>query len=193
MLARGARLLMAPTLVAAVLGGLTFGGDRRATASGGERPTLGGISSRLEGALGPVLIEATKPVPYVTSQPDPPTVLVDLRNVRSNRLDAPPRTGPTRVRAVPVEHTTATDSVPTASVHVNLERSATHRVRSTRNVMPVKVDRGNAAQPATSAAATPNSERRQPAPLPRRHRSYCRGRMRRSSPIRIRRLLCRLG
>jgi hypothetical protein len=62
------------------------------TASGppasGEGPALRGISSRLDGTLSTVLIVATEPVAYLTSQPDPLTVFVDLRNARTEGLAA---------------------------------------------------------------------------------------------------------
>ena len=50
---------------------------------GAETPALKSISSRLDGAVSTVLIEASEPVAYLTSQPDPLTVLVDLRNVNA--------------------------------------------------------------------------------------------------------------
>ena len=52
------------------------------------RAELRAISSRLEARLSTVLIEASEPVAYVTSQPDPLTVLVDLRNVQAGVLRA---------------------------------------------------------------------------------------------------------
>ena len=53
---------------------------------GASVPELRAISSRLDGGLSTVRIEATEPVAYVTSQPDPRTVLVDLRNVRAGAM-----------------------------------------------------------------------------------------------------------
>ena len=66
-------------MVAALAVTLTAGAP--ATRRGTETPALRSISSRLDGALSTVLIEASEPVAYLTSQPDPLTVLVDLRNV----------------------------------------------------------------------------------------------------------------
>ena len=58
--------------------------DQRARA----RAELRAISTRLDGARSQVLIEASEPVAYVTSQPDPLTVLVDLRNVKAGHAAA---------------------------------------------------------------------------------------------------------
>ena len=58
----------------------------RASPTGATRAELRAISSRLEGVHSTVLIESSEPVAYVTSQPDPLTVLVDLRNVRAGQM-----------------------------------------------------------------------------------------------------------
>ena len=42
---------------------------------------LNAISALTEGRTVTVVIEASEPVPYVTAQPDPLTVVIDLRNV----------------------------------------------------------------------------------------------------------------
>ena len=120
--------------------------------AGTESPALKSISSRLDGALSTVLIEATEPVAYLTSQPDPLTVLVDLRNVEAGgmasqavaNLLAP-------VGAVKVEAAHAPDGAPVARVRVSLERPAKHRVRSARNTILVEVDRQASATGATGA------------------------------------------
>src|SRR5690606_8232283 len=43
--------------------------------------TLQAIDSRVEGRAGIVTIEASDPVPYVASQPDPRSFVVELRDV----------------------------------------------------------------------------------------------------------------
>ena len=72
------RLVLVTPMVAALAVTLTAGAP---TAAAPETPALRSISSRLDGALSTVLIEASEPVAYLTSQPDPLTVLVDLRNI----------------------------------------------------------------------------------------------------------------
>ena len=42
------------------------------------------ITSRLSARGASLVIEATEPVPYVATQPDPLTLLLDLRNVASD-------------------------------------------------------------------------------------------------------------
>ena len=72
------RLVLVAPMVAALAVTLTAGAPTRTST---ETPALRSISSRLDGGLSTVLIEASEPVAYLTSQPDPLTVLVDLRNV----------------------------------------------------------------------------------------------------------------
>ena len=60
--------------------------DAAGIEGGATRAELRTISSRLDGPHSPILIESSEPVAYVTSQPDPLTVLVDLRNVKAGQL-----------------------------------------------------------------------------------------------------------
>ncbi|MEW6323203.1 MAG: hypothetical protein AB1635_19210, partial [Acidobacteriota bacterium] len=120
---------------AAGAGGRTF-----AAGAAGASPELRGVSTRLDRATSTVLIEASEPVAYVTSQPDPLTVFVDLRNVRAAGPGAVAGPVPP-VSAVRVEGAAAADGVPVTRVRVALERPAPHRVRSSRNVIYVEVDR----------------------------------------------------
>ncbi len=117
---------------------------------------LESIVGRIEGQAVAVLIQSSAPVPYLTTQPDPLTVLVDLRNVRSegvsNRFTA---TAQDSVSAVSVEDVAAPDGTPVARVRVQLARPVAPRVRSDRNVIRVEVDR-NAAQPAQPSTAQPS-------------------------------------
>jgi type IV pilus assembly protein PilQ len=103
---------------------------------------LRAISTRLDGKVSTVLIESSEPVAYVTSQPDPLTVIVDLRNVKAGEMP-PGILGPLPpVANVRVEEAMAGDGAIVARVRVNLAYAAKHRVRSSRNVIYVEVDRG---------------------------------------------------
>src|SRR6187397_1428527 len=82
------RLVLVTPIVAVLA--LTVMASRTAAVGGAETPALKSISSRLDGAISTVLIEASEPVAYLTSQPDPLTVLVDLRNVTAAGLDGKP-------------------------------------------------------------------------------------------------------
>jgi len=116
-------------------------------------PVLRAVSTRDDGRVSAVVIEATEPVAYVTSQPDPLTVLVDLRNVRAGSVPALQR-GPSPLGGVRVEDSVASDGTPQARVRVNLERAASHRVRTSRNLIMVEVDHGAPARAVTAAVAT---------------------------------------
>ncbi len=140
---------VAALLALAIASTLTADVDRYAPPlTSVARAELRTISTRLEGALSQVLIEASEPVAYVTSQPDPLTVLVDLRNVKPGMLP-PGMLGPLPpVADVRVEGATAGDGAEVARVRVKLAYPAAHRVRSARNVIYVEVDRGAAPQAA---------------------------------------------
>src|SRR5687768_11812767 len=138
--ARISRLVLVTPMVAALAVSLTAGAPN--VNAGAETPALRSISSRLDGALSTVLIEATEPVAYLTSQPDPLTVLVDLRNVEAGGMASQAVANVLApVGAVKVEAAHAPDGAPVARVRVSLDRPAKHRVRSARNTILVEVDR----------------------------------------------------
>ena len=100
-----------------------------------------------------VLIEASEPVAYLTSQPDPLTVLVDLRNVSADGLSGTPVAAMLApVAGVVIEGARAPDGAPVARVRVRLDRAAKHRVRSSRNTILVEVEREAGAAGATGAS-----------------------------------------
>ncbi len=120
---------------------------------------LESIAGRFDRQTGSILIQTSEPVPYVTSDPDPLTVLVELRNVTSsgvaNRLAG--GAGDT-VSAVWVEDATSFDGAPLARVRVTLARPLVHRVRSARNVIRIELDRqAPAAAGPTAQGAEPNN------------------------------------
>ena len=53
----------------------------RAIGAGSDPATLKRIASRVDGRTGVIAIEATTPVPYIASQPDPKTFVIELRDV----------------------------------------------------------------------------------------------------------------
>jgi type IV pilus assembly protein PilQ len=140
-------------LIAMVLAalGLARGGVLSAEGSSGSA-RLTAISSTAEGRRAAVLIEASEPVAYLTSQPDPSTFVVDLRNVHStgfaNGFTA--RAG-SPVRAVSVEDARGAAGEPLARVRVALAGPLTPRVRSQRNLIFVEIDGDT---PVATAAAT---------------------------------------
>jgi type IV pilus assembly protein PilQ len=116
--------------------------------------TLKAISER-QGRGGPSLvIEASEPVPYMTTRPDPLTVLLDFRNVGaegvSNALAAK-RSGP--ISGVKVERVVSM-GVPMARVRISLTEPIAHVVRSDRNIILVEFDRtARGSVPSTASAA----------------------------------------
>jgi type IV pilus assembly protein PilQ len=115
-------------------------------ASGGAavRAELLAISSKLDSRVSTVMIESSEPVAYVTSQPDPLTVVVDLRNVAAGVLAQP--VGPLPpITGVHVEDVISPGGDSVARVRVKLDRPATHRVHSSRNFIYIDIERPAAA------------------------------------------------
>src|SRR5262245_23573859 len=82
---------------------------------------LTAISSRVDDRVGSVAIEASDPVPYVASQPDPHTFVLELRDVRTvglvDRFAADPRSPISSVR---VESSRTQDGTDVARIRLTL-------------------------------------------------------------------------
>ncbi len=104
------------------------------------RARLSTVSAKVGVRGASVLIEASEPVAYVTTRPDPLTVVVDLRNVTAagvaNRVSGP---SAFPIAAVTTEDARGADGAPVARVRVLLAAPAQHQVRSDRNVIHVDV------------------------------------------------------
>jgi type IV pilus assembly protein PilQ len=113
---------------------------------------LVGVSAESHGGAQTVFIEATEPVAYSVSRPDARSVLIELRNVSvagaANRVRA---TGGSLVAGVSFEDGTALDGSAVGRVHLALTAAAAHRVRSTRNM--IRVDLEKAVAPPDSPAS----------------------------------------
>jgi type IV pilus assembly protein PilQ len=109
------------------------------------------IASRLDGRTGVLAIEASTPVPYVASQPDARTFVVELRDVVTAGFEdgftADPRHP---IAAVKVENSQSFDGSSVARVRLTLNQPIRPRVRSARNVIYVEADRVDAAPSAAS-------------------------------------------
>jgi type IV pilus assembly protein PilQ len=109
------------------------------------------IASRLEGRTGVIAIEASTPVPYVASQPDARTFVVELRDVVTagfeDSFTADPRHP---IAAVRVENSQSFDGTTVARVRLTLNQPLRPRVRSARNVIFVEADRVDATPSAAS-------------------------------------------
>ena len=125
-------------LVTAALSALVASSHGRVAAATGPRLTA---ITATRGVHPAILIEASEPVAYATTRPDPFTVIVDLRNVvatgYADGFAAQPG-GP--VQDVDVETLRAEDGAPLARVRVTLSEPVGHRVRSQRNLIFVELD-----------------------------------------------------
>jgi type IV pilus secretin PilQ/predicted competence protein len=107
-----------------------------------------------------VLIDATEPVAYSVSRPDPLTIVVDLRG--TDIREATSRVQPeSAVSAVRVEQATAADGLAVARVRLSLARQSDYTVRSTRNT--IRVDLMAPGGQASPAAGTPGVRATPPA------------------------------
>ena len=124
-----------------------------ARASRADAATLKRIASKVDGRTGVIAIEASDPVPYVATQPDPRSFIVELRDVVAtgfaDGFTADPRSP---ISSVQVESAHAEDGVNIARVHLSLTQPMRPRVRSSRNVIYVEAD--GPATGADTAAAT---------------------------------------
>src|SRR5436190_16271911 len=100
------------------------------------------IASRVDDRAGVISIEASDPVPYVASQPDPKTFVVEMRDVLAvgfaDNFKVDPRVP---VTGVHVENARAFDGAAVARVSVALAQPMRPRVRSSRNVSYIEADR----------------------------------------------------
>jgi type IV pilus assembly protein PilQ len=124
-----------------------------------DQAMLKKIASRVDARTGVLAIEASAPVPYVASQPDPKTFVVELRDVVTlgfeDAFTADPRHP---IASVRVENAQAIDGAIVARVHMTLAQAIRPRVRSARNVIYVEADRSDATPAvAASTMATPKA------------------------------------
>jgi type IV pilus assembly protein PilQ len=128
-----------------------------AAAAAGAIPTvqLKTITSRAHAGGTSLVVETSEPTPYVTSRPDPLTILLELRNADAARVtNAVTRDAEGLIAGVAVE---ATDSQGQSGsrVRVSLARPTQYEVRSDRNTIVLDVNRGG--RPSTAAAAAPSA------------------------------------
>src|SRR5262245_10894808 len=123
-----------------------------------DQAMLKKIASRIEARTGVIAIEASAPVPYVASQPDPKTFVVELRDVVTfgfeDAFTADPRHP---IAAVHVENAQAIDGASVARVSMTLTQAMRPRVRSARNVIYVEADRADASSPVAAPAVARSS------------------------------------
>jgi type IV pilus secretin PilQ/predicted competence protein len=151
--------------VALVVGGLWAAGLTPLSAFGpapatvaASAPQLKALSAKAGRRITTITIETSDPVGYLTSRPDPLTLLVDLRDVE-NAAGSRTALGAKGVLAgATVEEATTADGARVARVRIKLTEPAAHQVRSNRNLIYIDLDTafplGSAgAGPAAAAAA----------------------------------------
>ena len=143
------------TLLLALCAAMTLGGKApMAAGAGTDAATLKTIASRIEGRSGVISIEASDPVAYVASQPNPQQFVVELRDVVAigfaDNFKADPRHPFT---AVDVETSYAADGARVARVRLSLDQPLRPRVRSSRNVIFVEAERPADAPRLTTGSA----------------------------------------
>ena len=120
-------------------------GARAPLAAGGARAdaaTLRKIASRVDARAGVISIEASDPVPYVASQPDPRLFVIELRDTSTLGFTDNFKPDPRHpFAAVQVETGVAADGARVARVRMMLAQPMRPRVRSSRNVIYVEADR----------------------------------------------------
>ena len=131
--------------------------DTTGSAESPAAPTvhLKSITSRLHAKGASLVIEATEPAPYVTSRPDPLTVVLDFRGVDTRGLaDSLSSAAGGPIARVGVE---ATDLMGAQSsrVRIALTQPVAHTVRSERNTVIVDFER--ASRDGAPSVATPAS------------------------------------
>jgi type IV pilus assembly protein PilQ len=121
---------------------------------------LKAISARVNAKGASLVIEASEPVAYTTSRPDPLTLLLDFRNVAANDVaNSVLADVKSPIARVTVE-ATETLGASASRVRIALSQPVAHHVRSERNTVVVDFDR-----PSAKAApyVLPPSSRQSPA------------------------------
>ena len=113
-------------------------------AAGGAIPgaRLTAITSKADGRSASLVIEATEPLPYIATRPDPLTLVVDFRNVSVQGAAAPnvktDAAGPIASVAVESAHSMG---VPVSRVRISLAQPVAHHVRADRQRVVIDFDR----------------------------------------------------
>jgi len=157
----GAIVLVVGGLWAAGLTPLAAFGPAPATPTA-SAPQLKALSAKAGRRITTITIETSDPVGYLTSRPDPLTLLVDLRDVE-NAAGASAALGAKGVVAgATVEEATTADGSRVARVRIRLTQPAAHQVRSNRNLIHIDLDTafplgaaGNSPAAAVAAAIKP--------------------------------------
>jgi len=151
------RCLALCTTVAAA-GALLHASDRPlAPATNVPSVRLTTISAKVSGKGASLVIEASEPVSYVVSRPDPLTLLLDFRNVGAEGVaNSVAANAKSPIASVAVEAAQSLGA-PASRVRIALAQPVSHRVRSDRNAVVIDFERSSSKVPYVlppAAAAT---------------------------------------
>jgi type IV pilus assembly protein PilQ len=155
------RVTKAYALVVAVVlaGGLAAASSPESSAATTTAPPvvrLKMITSRATSTGTSLVIEASDPVPYVATRPDPLTLYIDFRNVAADGLASFVASAKGPIAGVSVEPS-AGDS---PRIRVSLSQPVAHRVRADRNSVVIDFDKASGktapyVMPPAAALASP--------------------------------------
>jgi type IV pilus assembly protein PilQ len=104
---------------------------------------LTSITSKMNAKNASLVIEASEPVPYVTTRPDPLTIVLDFRNVAADRLAKIVQPADkSAITGVTVEDAQSMGAK-VSRVRISLAEPLAHRVRAERNTVVVDIERGS--------------------------------------------------
>src|SRR5262249_35796099 len=133
---RGLTLLVALAAAGAIVNASSGPAEHAPTVSGARLKT---ISTRVDAKGAALVIEASDPVAYIATRPDPLTVVVDLRNVVADGVaNAVAADAKSPITAVSIE---PPDQASTSRVRVSLSQPVAHRVHSDRTTIVVEFDK----------------------------------------------------
>jgi type IV pilus assembly protein PilQ len=136
------------------------------SASGTTTPTsarLKTISSRVNAKGASLVVEASEPVAYTATRPDPLTVVLEFRNVAADAVANSVAADSTSPIANVSIDTSESLGAPASRVRIGLAHPVAHRVRSDRNTVVVDFDKPSAKSapyvlpPASRQAAAPDA------------------------------------
>jgi len=148
---------MSARLLRVLAGALVLGSWVHAAGHATPTARLTGVATKTEGLGTTVVIETTEPVAYVAAQPDPLTLLVDLRDVAPG--DVRPSAPAGVIASVAVEPGPGDGGAAIARVRMLLARPATPTIHSRMNTVIVEFDgAATAAAPAAPPARPATGE-----------------------------------
>jgi len=157
-------LIVAVTL-AGGLAAASSGESSKGTTAAAPVVRLKTITSRATNAGTSLVIEASDPVPYVATRPDPLTVYIDFRNVSVDGLASFAANAKGPITGVAVEPGDQKNGG-APRVRIDLSQPVAHRVRSDRNTVVIDFDKSatKGAPYVMPPAAKPVSVASAPAP-----------------------------